>query len=1516
MDGISSVKKRKGRKRNNRFRKQFQVDVDKSKELDHAGTLELEHVLGLTVFSNSALTSDPLSGLVAYPAGCVLVLLDCVKYKQLGTLHTPRRSITAAKFSPDGRYVLTGESGLHPAVRVWELSSMSEVATLRGHSVGIISVSFSPRMREIIVVGDAQDMMISVWSWPSKIMKTLNKFADEIYAMAVAEDSSFFTTVGNRHVKFYYLDNLRTLPPHVGNNCPIPLPTRCGILDNLKENCFCDVVCGRGCSSLYIFVVSMSGILCQINRDRYLERWVNVNMANACCLAADENCIFVGGTQGVVRMFRALDLQIITTLPRPHILGLDISQVTASYIEDISEDVSSTLDEDSKEREAPNQYPTARAITYDSCHEILTVVYGDRSTYIWSRRKQDIDGSDMYYFSKKYSAMYHRGCVWGLTTYPAVLDSDPEEAALGGALPPGALISVSADGTLRAWDVCANICEESVLKRNCVSAECLKIVYADKVEMVKKLRQQNKPREGSFVRHGKQSFSAVAVCPDGLHIATGNQHGRVCIYDTNTMNVMTTMLAHESEVTALGYSITKRYKVLASGSRDRMIHVMDASHGYQLLTTLDDHSSTITAINFTYIARCILMITSSLDMSVLIRAYLDSNVFSFKPVRAIVEKKSVVDFAINQWSGLIAMACQDRFVRVYSIISSVENTTYRGCPSHGGQLVKIEVDPSGQYLLTACSNRTINLLQFNTGNILNTFYGHAESITGIKFSHNMKHIISSAIDGCIFLWRLPESVTYTVKREMAEMGKLTRGMVLGERWKKSRLATNVLSVDVRSEPELHLKRESSPDLKVDLSLCNMNDHNYRARSAENRVPLEAHAAENVDGNVIKRMVDKNSNLWTRTSSDVSVALPPPRDDVTNNKMWDRQGQNNQAVHTYGSNHIPSNSLSPTSEAWLSACYERRRIFKLEARSIKKILAMMRLVTDAMEKDLAGNSWLMYSSSKLGTNNHLSHAYCGPDGVSRRTGMVVPASQRPLHQQPPQPQQHHQSQPQQHHQPERSSSAHRSVQSATHLPNLAGQEHPQQQIAPSKWKTGQDSKESGCKFSQQQFRKSEQTSSKLPPVSTSELSFCNTQSQSQVAKTEWAADCEKGSGHSLCTGIKSLFSGQHQQSDDCCQKQQPQTYHHTRIPIRIGSGLLKRISRSSKGLAVEASADNSINEGSSDTPGYLSAGQNYNHPPLTCTSSGEPKNSLEGHSVSSESVLCESSLHCCHINADVHLKDCYNDNGNKLDNYEEQKGTMCCETTADNSCDKKGEEILVSDVSVVEPADEVGEMSMAVDIDCCVGTDIDNIEFVTNSSDCALQCGVSDSHDGPVVETEDNGKDKKFKTAVELTNSFEDFFNSVAMFEAISDDLPSLCELVDDDDNVDYNDEIIFEKIDVGKNFGDSFGASQDCIITELGSTTVNECTRLRFSSSAEVLCGEAGVLIENKERCFGSGDGHKAIEAKHKDIFLQSCAIDGAHFSLSKSVICNKAQGVVPELADSIIKSPLVILDKALGDVE
>lgn len=39
-------------------------------------------------------------------------------------------------------------------------------------------------------------------------------------------------------------------------------------------------------------------------------------------------------------------------------------------------------------------------------------------------------------------------------------------------------------------------------------------------------------------------------------------------------------------------------KLLASASRDRLIHVLDAGKDYSLQQTLDEHSSSITAVKF------------------------------------------------------------------------------------------------------------------------------------------------------------------------------------------------------------------------------------------------------------------------------------------------------------------------------------------------------------------------------------------------------------------------------------------------------------------------------------------------------------------------------------------------------------------------------------------------------------------------------------------------------------------------------------------------------------------------------------------------------------------------------------------------------------------------------------------------------------------------------------------------------------------------------------------------------
>ncbi|XP_063108702.1 WD repeat-containing protein 62 isoform X3 [Cavia porcellus] len=700
--------------------------------------VSLEKVLGITAQSSSGLTCDPGTGHVAYLAGCVVVILNLKENKQQHILNTARKSLSALAFSPDGKYIVTGENGHRPAVRIWDVEEKSQVAEMLGHKYGVACVAFSPNMKHIVSMGYQHDMVLSVWDWKKDVVVASNKVSCRVIALSFSEDSSYFVTVGNRHVRFWFLE-VSTETKVTGT---VPLVGRSGILGELHNNIFCGVACGRGLMAGNTFCVSSSGLLCQFNEKRVLEKWIDLKVSLSSCLCVSEELIFCGCTDGIIRIFQAHSLQYLTNLPKPHHLGVDVAQPQES----------SSL----CHRKVDAVYPDTVALTFDPVHQWLSCVYRDHSIYIW-------DVKDINKVDKIWSELFHSSYVWNVEVYPEFED---ERACL----PSGSFLTCSSDNTIRFWNLDSS--PESHWQKSIFSSTLLKVVYVenDIQHLQDTSHFPDRGSENGTPTDVKAGVRVMQVSPDGQHLASGDRSGNVRIHELHFMDELIKVDAHDAEVLCLEYSKPETgLTLLASASRDRLIHVLNVEKNYHLEQTLDDHSSSITAVKFAG-NRDIQMISCGADKSIYFRsAQQTSDGLHFVRTHHVAEKTTLYDMDIDITQKYVAVACQDRNVRVYSTVNGKQKKCYKGSQGDEGALLKVHVDPSGTFLATSCSDKSISVIDFYSGECVAKMFGHSEIITSMKFTYDCRHLITVSGDSCVFIWHLGPEITTCMKQHLLEI---------------------------------------------------------------------------------------------------------------------------------------------------------------------------------------------------------------------------------------------------------------------------------------------------------------------------------------------------------------------------------------------------------------------------------------------------------------------------------------------------------------------------------------------------------------------------------------------------------------------------------------------------------------------------------------------------------------------------------------------------------------------------
>ncbi|XP_077736868.1 mitogen-activated protein kinase-binding protein 1 isoform X7 [Canis aureus] len=720
---------------------------------DLSSKVTLEKVLGITVSGGRGLACDPRSGLVAYPAGCVVVLFNPRKHKQHHILNSSRKTITALAFSPDGKYLVTGESGHMPAVRVWDVAEHSQVAELQEHKYGVACVAFSPSAKYIVSVGYQHDMIVNVWAWKKNIVVASNKVSSRVTAVSFSEDCSYFVTAGNRHIKFWYLDDSKTSKV----NATVPLLGRSGLLGELRNNLFTDVACGRGKKADSTFCITSSGLLCEFSDRRLLDKWVELRNTDsftttvAHCISVSQDYIFCGCADGTVRLFNPSNLHFLSTLPRPHALGTDIASVTEA-----SRLFSGV---------ANARYPDTIALTFDPTNQWLSCVYNDHSIYVWDVR-------DPKKVGKVYSALYHSSCVWSVEVYPEVKDSNQA------CLPPSSFITCSSDNTIRLWNTESSGVHSSTLHRNILSNDLIKIIYVDgNTQALLDTELPGGDKADTSLMDPRVGIRSVCISPNGQHLASGDRVGTLRVHELQSLSEMLKVEAHDSEILCLEYSKPDTgLKLLASASRDRLIHVLDAGREYSLQQTLDEHSSSITAVKFAASDGQVRMISCGADKSIYFRtAQKSGDGVQFTRTHHVVRKTTLYDMDVEPSWKYTAIGCQDRNIRIFNISSGKQKKLFKGSQGEDGTLIKVQTDPSGIYIATSCSDKNLSIFDFSSGECVATMFGHSEIVTGMKFSNDCKHLISVSGDSCIFVWRLSSEMTISMRQRLAELRQRQRG---------------------------------------------------------------------------------------------------------------------------------------------------------------------------------------------------------------------------------------------------------------------------------------------------------------------------------------------------------------------------------------------------------------------------------------------------------------------------------------------------------------------------------------------------------------------------------------------------------------------------------------------------------------------------------------------------------------------------------------------------------------------
>jgi len=262
------------------------------------------------------------------------------------------------------------------------------------------------------------------------------------------------------------------------------------------------------------------------------------------------------------------------------------------------------------------------------------------------------------------------------------------------------------------------------------------------------------------------NVNSVRFSSDNQSIVSGSFDKTVKLWDTNSGKLLRTFKGHTDHVRSVNYSPDGSH--IASGSLDKTVKLWEVKSG-RLIKTFKGHKEAVNSVCFNHTGHELASGSSS------------GRIKLWKVVHGNFFAKFFNTLVVNPFSGGLISTFFEYQCNIHSICFSPNSKfivsgqysielwevkfrkNIKTINEYGYVYVySVDFSPDGRFIASGSSDNTVNLWDTESGHLLKTFQGHADSVLTVKFSPDGKRICSGSSDNTIKFWDINSNKSMTI----------------------------------------------------------------------------------------------------------------------------------------------------------------------------------------------------------------------------------------------------------------------------------------------------------------------------------------------------------------------------------------------------------------------------------------------------------------------------------------------------------------------------------------------------------------------------------------------------------------------------------------------------------------------------------------------------------------------------------------------------------------------------------